>query len=647
MSWYKNLGVKGKLAILNITFFAGLVFFSLLAYDTLRITKVGGPLYTQIVQGKDLVADILPPPEYILESYLVTLQLARETAPARIDSLTDQLSSLQRDYQARHEYWKENLPEGPMKSQLIVDSYKPAEEFYQCAINKLIPAVKAGDHERVDQLTGGTLNDLYQTHRNAIDSVVKMASDDSTAVERTANSTISLRNWAMVALNLAVLAAVSIMGIFIARGIARLLGKTVESLEAATQHDYSRQVVTTQGGEIGRMATALNKMLGVLSANKKFEMEAAEKIPVVENAPINLMTADKEGIFTYLNPAAKRTWTMLERSLSVPVDQVIGSRYDAFHISASPLTDFSSLPYSTQFTLGDEIISLNVSAMHCREGEFTGLLFAWEIVTEKVKAHQREKEMMERIVESSTQFTEGARVISESSQSLAEGAQTQSAAVEQMSASTQELTRSIETVKENSSEADKLARSTSALAEEGGTAVKKSVEAMELIRKSSQQIGEIIQVISEIASQTNLLALNAAIEAARAGEHGQGFAVVADEVRKLAERSSEAAKEISSLIKESTERVTEGALLSEETAKALEKIIQGVEQTTKKISEIAAVTVEQAHTAQEVSTAIQTVASVVEQSAAGSEELASSSEQLNAQAASLRTLVDNSIAISA
>ena len=249
------------------------------------------------------------------------------------------------------------------------------------------------------------------------------------------------------------------------------------------------------------------------------------------------------------------------------------------------------------------------------------------------------REIIGQVVESSNQFTEGSRVIAESSQTLASGAQTQSSSVEEMSASIAELARSIELVKSNASEADEVARETSGLAENGGSAVQKSVEAMELIKSSSEQISEIIQVISEIASQTNLLALNAAIEAARAGEHGMGFAVVADEVRKLAERSSEAAKEISSLIKESTKRVEDGANLSAETGAALEKIIQGVDKTAKKIGEIASATVEQASNASEVSTAIQNIAQVTEQVAAGSEEMASSSEELGAQATGLRDLV--------
>jgi methyl-accepting chemotaxis protein len=248
-------------------------------------------------------------------------------------------------------------------------------------------------------------------------------------------------------------------------------------------------------------------------------------------------------------------------------------------------------------------------------------------------------EIIGQVTESAAQFNEGSRVIAESSQTLASGAQEQSSSVEEVTASIEELSRSVQTVKDNAHEADKVSKQTSQLAEQGGKAVRKSGEAMEQIKASSDQIAEIIQVISEIASQTNLLALNAAIEAARAGEHGMGFAVVADEVRKLAERSNQAAGEITSLIKESSSRVQEGAQLSHETDEALTKIIEGVEATAAKISEIAAATVQQATNADEVSKAIQGISEVTEQSAAGSEEMASSSEQLGAQAAALRDLV--------
>jgi PAS domain S-box-containing protein len=248
-------------------------------------------------------------------------------------------------------------------------------------------------------------------------------------------------------------------------------------------------------------------------------------------------------------------------------------------------------------------------------------------------------EVIGQVAESAAQFNEGSRVIAESSQSLASGAQTQSSSIEEISASIEELTASIDGVKANSHEADAVAKKTNQLAERGGAAVQKSIEAMELIRTSSDQIAEIIQVISEIASQTNLLALNAAIEAARAGEHGMGFAVVADEVRKLAERSNRAAGEITSLIKESSSRVQEGAQLSDETGAALKEILGGVEETVTKIAEIASATIEQASNASQVAEAIQGIAQVTEQAAAGSEEMASSSEQLGAQAAGLRDLV--------
>lgn len=78
--------------------------------------------------------------------------------------------------------------------------------------------------------------------------------------------------------------------------------------------------------------------------------------------------------------------------------------------------------------------------------------------------------------------------------------------------------------------------------------VEASAQSVNDVNAEMEKITDIVDIISEITAQTNLLALNAAIEAARAGEHGRGFAVVADEVRTLADKTSQAANNIGTML---------------------------------------------------------------------------------------------------
>jgi methyl-accepting chemotaxis protein len=248
-------------------------------------------------------------------------------------------------------------------------------------------------------------------------------------------------------------------------------------------------------------------------------------------------------------------------------------------------------------------------------------------------------EIEETVRQVAQEFSQNASNIAEKSGAVAKGALALGATTEEMNATIEELTASIKSIATNVKSADTLAQTSRGEADAGAQLIRRTVSAMELIQKSSEDISEFVQVISEIASQTNLLAFNAAIEAARAGEHGLGFSVVADEVRKLAERSAQATREISKLIKESAKRIDAGSATSVHAGEAFERILASLGQTTKVVSEITLAADEQLQAAEEVSIAIQQVADETERSAAASGSIATATRDLNEGAVKLRDLV--------
>jgi methyl-accepting chemotaxis protein len=218
---------------------------------------------------------------------------------------------------------------------------------------------------------------------------------------------------------------------------------------------------------------------------------------------------------------------------------------------------------------------------------------------------------------------------------LSQRTEEQASALEQTSATMSELDATVRHNADNAAEADRLARSASGVAGEGGELVARVVQTMQAIHVSSQRIADIIGVIDGIAFQTNILALNAAVEAARAGEQGRGFAVVAGEVRVLARRSADAAKEIKTLIGTSVDQVHQGSALVADAGRTMDQIVGSIRRVTDIVGEISSASGEQASGVSQVGQAVAQMDQATQQNAALVEQSAAAAESLREQALAL------------
>ena len=215
--------------------------------------------------------------------------------------------------------------------------------------------------------------------------------------------------------------------------------------------------------------------------------------------------------------------------------------------------------------------------------------------------------------------------VSDASQTLSRGTGEQAASVEETTSSLEEMSASIAQNAESSRQTEEMALAGSRNAEESGRAVLNTVAAMKDIAAKTS-------IIEEIAYQTNLLALNAAIEAARAGSHGKGFAVVAQEVRKLAERSQQAAREISA-------QASSSVAVADRSGALLAEMVPAIKRTAELVQEVAASSQEQSAGVAQINKAMAAVDQVTQRTSAAAEELASTAEEMSSQAESLQQLV--------
>jgi methyl-accepting chemotaxis protein len=246
------------------------------------------------------------------------------------------------------------------------------------------------------------------------------------------------------------------------------------------------------------------------------------------------------------------------------------------------------------------------------------------------------RQLVTQVRGSANAIADSASEIAAGNADLSERTEEQAASLEQTASSLEELTATVKQNSESAHQARDLGQQASDVATRGGAAVNSVVTTMSEIADSASRIGEITNVIDSIAFQTNILALNAAVEAARASEHGRGFAVVATEVRALAQRSANAAKEIKTLIQDSTSRIATGSRQASDAGNTVGDAVATINRLTALVNEIASASAEQSTGIEQVNVAVSQMDSVTQQNAALVEQASAAAASMAGQAKTLR-----------
>jgi methyl-accepting chemotaxis protein len=235
--------------------------------------------------------------------------------------------------------------------------------------------------------------------------------------------------------------------------------------------------------------------------------------------------------------------------------------------------------------------------------------------------------------------------VSSSSRRLAQSTSGQAASLQETSSSLEKMDATTHRNAENANHADHIVKESGQGIKAANISVTHLISSMDEISRASEETRRIIKTIDEIAFQTNLLALNAAVEAARAGEAGAGFAVVADEVRNLAMRTADAAKNTTSIIESTVQKVQDGSkivLTVNETFADVEKDFRKIGEL---IDEVAVGSAEQSRGISEINATMSDMDKAVQASAANGQELAATSGEMDGQVGDMDKFVQDLVTL--
>lgn len=310
-----KLSIRSRFLLVLLVVAIGFIIFAATSAIILNRVRVGGPIFERIDLSNALIADVLPPPEYIVESHMLVLRLALSESE-EAEALAKRLTQLRKEYFDRLSYWKESALPSDLKSRLVEASAKPAIAYYEVIESVLIPAIRIGDRAGAHRALA-QLDVLFEEHRKQIDMVVQNAQTFGKAQQSDAQKSLRIAAWALATTLILSLGIGLWLTLAVMRSIVRPLNSALALTQAVSSGDLTVSIDVQSDDELGKLLKAMKQMTSNLSATLGIMYRSADRVASASNSMVIGAQSIKDASHLQSDAASEAAASIEELSTSI------------------------------------------------------------------------------------------------------------------------------------------------------------------------------------------------------------------------------------------------------------------------------------------------------------------------------------------